>query len=164
MKLRTERLDILPLDVDMLWLLLDDMPGLEARLGCIYRGEPIEGEFRRIVASQYEIVLYDSANYLWHSFWLLIRRDDGTVVGSADFKAPPDKLGRVEIGYGLGAQFERRGYMTEAADAMCRWALGQENVKNVVAETENGNLASQRVLRRCGFRELSQGATKWWIL
>ncbi|MCU0079807.1 GNAT family N-acetyltransferase [Extibacter muris] len=40
----------------------------------------------------------------------------------------PDMNQEVEIGYGLGKEFEHSGYMPEAVQAMCKWALEQENV------------------------------------
>ena len=43
-----------------------------------------------------------STNYMWHSFWLLMRRSDRSIVGSAVWKGAPDASGQVEIGYGLG--------------------------------------------------------------
>ncbi len=164
MQLKTCRLDVVALDEYQLSMLLDDMPMLEKRLDCSYKAEPLTGHFEKIVRSQLEIVRSDRDNYLWHSFWLLIDRASRTVVGSADFKACPDKLGRVEIGYGLGEEYEHKGYMSEAVAAMCSWALSQPQVKNVVAETEKSNLPSQRLLRRCGFTPLSEGDTLWWIL
>ena len=50
----------------------------------------------------------DPDNYTWHSFWLLIRKTDRAVVGSADFKDIPDINNEVEIGYGLGELFEQK--------------------------------------------------------
>ncbi|QNK41675.1 GNAT family N-acetyltransferase [Caproicibacter fermentans] len=84
------------------------------------------------------------------------------MVGSVDFKAPPDQNGEVEIGYGLGNKYEHHGYMTEAVQAMCEWTFKQESVKHVTAETETGNLPSQKVLTRCGFKLFRQGETYWW--
>ena len=86
------------------------------------------------------------------------------MVGSADFKDLPDSGGLVEIGYGLGREYEGRGYMTEAVCAMCRWAISQDNVRHVTAETDLDGLASQKLLLRCGFREWKRGETLWWIL
>ncbi|MDU1892245.1 MAG: GNAT family N-acetyltransferase [Dysgonomonas sp.] len=53
----------------------------------------------------------------------------------------------------------------EQADAMSRWALAQPDVKAVMAETLKENIASQRVLQKCGFilyRE--EGESLWWKL
>lgn len=103
-------------------------------------------------------------DYLWHSFWLLIRKTDRTVVGSADFKGIPDAKQEVEIGYGLGKEFEHQGYMTEAAEALCKWALAQDHVSHIIAETDLGGFASQRILQRCGFTEIKRQKTVWWRL
>lgn len=78
----------------------------------------MEGFFLEIVKGQLISTESDEENYLYHSFWLLIRKSDRIAVGSADFKDVPNKDGEVEIGYGLGKQFEHNGYMTEAIQAM----------------------------------------------
>ena len=138
------------------------MPRLEEKLNCSYQAEPLEGIFKEIVSGQLEITRQDSENYLWHSFWLLIRKSDNVVVGSADFKNVPDEKGQVEIGYGLGKAFEHEGYMTEAVRAMCSWAKEQEGVSCIIAETEADGFASQRILKRCGFTEYAGNDTIWW--
>ena len=124
----------------------------------------MEGSFLNIVKNQYEIAKKDIDNYLWHSFFLLIRKKDRVVVGSADFKHIPNENGEVEIGYGLGKEFEHNGYMTEAVQAMCKWALKQENVSHIIAETDIDGFASQRILQRCGFVEKRREETIWWQL
>ena len=57
----------------------------------------------------------------------------------------------IEIGYGLKEEYRHHGYMTEAVKAITEWALSQENVKKVEAETDAENIASQKVLCRSGF-------------
>ena len=164
MMLETERLEIMPLTPYELKLWAEDISRLESELGCSYRAEPMEGIFLDIVKSQLKITQEDSENYFWHSFWLLIRKSDRTVVGSADFKNIPNNNGEVEIGYGLGKEYEHNGYMTEAVQAMCNWALKQNGVSAVIAETEVDNLPSQRILHRCGFNKYLQKDTLWWRL
>lgn len=162
MKIETERLELTALTPEQLEWWLNDCPRLEAELGCSYRAEPMEGIFREIVAGQLAAARQDPDNYMWHSFWFLIRKSDRVVVGSADFKDVPDVLGLVEIGYGLGREFEHNGYMTEAVAAMCQWALAQDQVRHVTAETDLDGLTSQRILQRCGFVEFARGETLWW--
>ncbi|MCI2058777.1 MAG: GNAT family N-acetyltransferase [Oscillibacter sp.] len=162
MKLETERLELAVLEPKQLRLWAEDLPALEQELACSYRAEPMEGHFLEIIRGQLLITEADPLNYPWHSFWLLIRKEDRTVVGSADFKDIPGKNGETEIGYGLGKMFEHNGYMTEAVAAMCRWAAGQEGVRAVIAETMTDNLASQQVLKRCGFVEYQREKAVWW--
>jgi len=137
---------------------------LEKEINCKYKAEPMEGVFLKIVKKQLAATEKDKTNYFWHSFWFLIRKDDRTVVGSADFKGIPNEKGEVEIGYGLGKEFEHKGYMTESVKALCDWALKQEKVSHIIAETDLNGFASQRILERCGFVKNKQEDTIWWIL
>ena len=162
MNIDKKRLYLIPLTVGQLRKLTEDINALEKELNCTYKAEPMEGFFLDIVKGQLAITEKDPENYVWHSFWLIIRKSDNVVVGSADFKDIPNESGEVEIGYGLGKEFEHNGYMTEAVEAMCKWAFEQNNVKNVVAETDVDGYASQRILKRCGFKLDKQGETLWW--
>lgn len=88
---------------------------------------------------------------LWHAVWYAERKDrPGTPVGDLSFKGLGAD-GTVELGYGLREGCCGRGYMTEAVRAICAWALAQDGVARVEAETAPDNPASQRVLLRAGF-------------
>ena len=164
MQIETPRLLLVPLTPEHLDLWTRDIPALERELDCSYQAEPTEGIFRDIVRGQVTRAQNDPARYFWHSFWLMLRKADRCVIGSIDFKGVPNAAGEVEIGYGQAPAFEHRGYMTEAVRAFCAWALEQEGVTHILAETETDNLASQRILKRCGFEEISRAATIWWRL
>lgn len=164
MIIQTERLELILLTPNQLKLWSEDISALEIELDCSYRGELMEGSFLNIVKNQYEIAKKDIDNYLWHSFFLLIRKKDRVVVGSADFKHIPNENGEVEIGYGLGKEFEHNGYMTETVQAMCDFAVKQNNVRNVIAETYLDGFASQRILKRCGFKKYKEDESIWWRL
>ena len=164
MRLETQRLWIIPLTAKQLDLWGQDIPALERELDCSYQGEPLEDVFLEIVRGQAEKAAGDEGSYLYHTFWLLARKTDRTVVGSVCFKDAPDPKGDVEIGYGLGKAFEHQGYMTEAVQAMCDWALRQRGVSCVIAETQTDHLPSQNLLKRCVFTLYRQGETWWWRL
>lgn len=85
---------------------------------------------------------------LWLTAWAF-RLADGTEVGDANFKG--FNSGRAEIGYGVMPQFEGRGYATEGAAALCRWAFANGAVL-IDAEAAPDNVASLRVLEKLGFR------------
>ena len=67
------------------------------------------------------------------------------------FKGPPDRDNAVEIGYGFDPFYHNRGLATEAVAEMVRWALLDDGVEAVIAETANMNVASMRVLQKVGF-------------
>ena len=164
MKIETERLYLMALTPAQLKLWTHDLKALEEELWCSYQAEPMEGVFCEIVCGQAEKAQNDPDNYLWHTFWFIVRKSDRCVVGAIDFKDVPNSDGEVEIGYGLGRDFEHNGYMTEAVQAFCQWALKQAGVKHIIAETDLTGLASQKILIRCGFKAYAQDATVWWRL
>ena len=164
MKIETKRLELIPLTWDQLKLWCYDIKSLEKELNCIYKAEPMEGIFFEIVKGQYEITKNDPQNYLYHTFFFIVRKEDRVVVGSADFKDVPNDKGEIEIGYGLGKEFEHNGYMTEAAEALCKWGLRQDKVTNIIAETEADNIKSHKVLERLGFKKYKSDETLWWEL
>jgi RimJ/RimL family protein N-acetyltransferase len=145
-----------------LWI--NNIQILEIELNCKYDAEPIEGELLKIINSQIKIIENDPENYMWHSFWFIIRKKDNTVVGSMAFKNIPNEMKEIEIGYGLGKKHEHNGYMTESVKTFCEWALTNKDVETVIAETEIENAASQKVLKRCGFKKYQEGETIWWRL
>lgn len=84
----------------------------------------------------------------WYAMWY-IELKDGTRVGDLCFKGLGAD-GMAEIGYGILDEYQRRGYCTESVRASVEWAL-THGAYSVEAETDPGNIASQRVLRKCGF-------------
>ena len=88
---------------------------------------------------------------LWLHGFTLVLRATGVTVGSAGFKAPPDAEHAVEIAYGVDAEYQGRGYATEAADALTNHAFATGRVRVVRAHTLPEPNASTRVLTKCGF-------------
>jgi RimJ/RimL family protein N-acetyltransferase len=96
--------------------------------------------------------------------YTVIEKETGLCIGGIGFKGQPDAAGSVEIGYGVSSARQAQGFMTEAAGLVCQLAsvLG---ARSVVAETDVVNIASQRVLEKCGFRQFtSDDASVWWRL
>lgn len=95
--------------------------------------------------------------------WVMIERDDQSVVGDIGFLGPPDGAGSIEVGYSVIPDRRRRGYATEAAGAMVEWAISQSGVRTVVAGCDSDNAPSVRTLERLGFRRTGQanGRIRW---
>ncbi|MEU7838771.1 GNAT family N-acetyltransferase [Nonomuraea sp. NPDC049129] len=60
-------------------------------------------------------------------------------------------IGQGMIGYSLRSEFRGRGFMTRAVRLLVDWAFANTQLHRIVAGTEVGNKASQRVLERSGF-------------
>lgn len=88
---------------------------------------------------------------IWYALWNIELNDNThTLVGHLSFKGL-EKDGILEIGYGTLENYEGKGYMTEAVTAVTKWAVCQKGVTRIEAETEENNIASQRVLEKSGF-------------
>jgi [ribosomal protein S5]-alanine N-acetyltransferase len=88
----------------------------------------------------------------WVHGFVVVNRDNGWAIGTAGFKGPPDDVGAVEIAYGIVAEYEGRGYATEAAAALVTFAAESGRVRLVRAHTLPTPNASTRVLEKCGFQ------------
>lgn len=93
----------------------------------------------------------------WACDWSIIRKSDQTMIGGVGFKGVPDSKGIVEIGYGIDEAYQNQGYATEAVKVMLAWALAQEDVLCVQAQTDPNNMKSQKVLKKNGFQPAGQG-------
>lgn len=83
--------------------------------------------------------------------WMIIERKSQTVIGDIGFMGSPGEDGAVEIGYSVIFGWRGRGYATEAARAIVKWALARPEVRAVVAGCHRENVPSVRLLERIGF-------------
>ena len=108
-----------------------------------------DAELKKAYAEMLEGCLRHPEQWQWYAIWMIELRD-GTHIGDLCFKGL-EANGMVEVGYGILEEYQGQGYATEAVGAAMIWALKRPDVIRVEAETEPDNLASQRVLEKCGF-------------
>jgi ribosomal-protein-alanine N-acetyltransferase len=92
----------------------------------------------------------------WVHGFVIVERESNLAIGTCGFKGPPDHEGMVEIAYGVVPAYRGKGYATEAAEALVKFALGSGQVQLVRAHTFPSNDASMRVLEKCGFKRLRE--------
>jgi RimJ/RimL family protein N-acetyltransferase len=92
----------------------------------------------------------------WTHGFAVLHSASGKVIGAAGFKGPPGPDGAVEIAYGIAPDYQGRGYATEAAGALVRYALNSGSVRLVRAHTLPTENASTRVLTKCGFKFINE--------
>ena len=85
----------------------------------------------------------------WYAIWM-IELKNGPHIGELCFKGL-DENGVAEIGYGISGGYQNQGFAGEAVQAVVAWALKEPEVTAIEAETDANNIASQRVLEKCGF-------------
>lgn len=89
------------------------------------------------------------AQWEWYAIWM-IELKNGTHIGELCFKGLSSE-GIAEIGYGINDEYQGQGYASEAVKAVSEWAFQQPDVTALEAETDDENIASKRVLEKCGF-------------
>lgn len=99
---------------------------------------------------------------LWWAPFLVIEEQDGAVVGGCAFKGAP-RHGRVEVLYGISKDCRGRGLASAAVAELAAIAFAH-GAKEVLAEIEPGNVASIRVVQRCGFERLSERTAEDGVL
>ncbi len=147
----TQRLKLLALEDKQLRLYLEAPQELETELGFPLSRVLLSDRVRRAIEIKLaNMALSAVAQHPWYTYWLIVVKSPPFGAGLAGFKGAPDVQGEVEIGYGVDAGYQNKGYMSEAARALVAWAFRTGNCRAVTAETAIDNFASQRVLEKLG--------------
>ena len=97
----------------------------------------------------------------WYGWYALGPHDQPgprSLIGAGGYFGPPDAQGTVEVGYSVLPEWQRRGYASEIVRLLTAHAFTFTRTKRIIAHTTEKNLASIRVLLRCGFQQVGAGA------
>jgi ribosomal-protein-alanine N-acetyltransferase len=161
----THRLRILPLNHDELELYLRADGEFEKSFGLKDTNRKVAADVKEMVEKFTipKMKLADAENYLFYTFWLVIEKSSRTIVAELGFKGEPGPAGDIEIGYGTMPRSRGKGFMTEAVGGMIQWARSYPGIRIMLAETEQSNLASVRVVTKNQFQLLRQEDNRiWW--
>jgi GrpB-like predicted nucleotidyltransferase (UPF0157 family) len=94
-------------------------------------------------------------------FCSVFEKETDEFIGQAGLfhKGFDDKQPDIELAYRLHKKYWNKGYATELAKALVRWAFENLTVDKIVSAAEPENIASQNVLLKSGF--LFLGKKKW---
>lgn len=83
----------------------------------------------------------------------VFRKESDDVIGYVQIKLSPitGKIDVRELGYAMSKEYRRRGYMSEAVNAVCNHLFQNEYIKRITLEVLPDNLPSLGVARKCGF-------------
>jgi ribosomal-protein-alanine N-acetyltransferase len=84
--------------------------------------------------------------------WGIEMKASGRLIGTSGFLQWPNSDQRAELGYVINPAYWGRGFVTEAAMALCDFAFKKMKVNRIEAGTIVEHRASQRVLEKCGFK------------
>ena len=88
------------------------------------------------------------------NFWAVTLKDGKKLIGHVSFlQVEPKHFLTWEIGYIFNPAFQNKGYASEAARAVIKYAFKELRVHRVVGYTNPDNIPSCRVLEKCGMRK-----------
>lgn len=97
--------------------------------------------------------LEEHPGHPWRMFSIVAER---TMVGHIGYHGPPDDNEMLEIGYTIAAPYRRRGYATEAAEALVANAFAHDQVSIVRACVAPTNEPSLGLVAKLGFVQVGE--------
>lgn len=85
-----------------------------------------------------------------YDFCIHLNIPQPSLIGVVSFSAP-DEIGQSTFGYWIGEPYWGRGYATEAALAALDYAFEVGGLNQMLGDCRITNVASRRVLEKCGF-------------
>ncbi len=101
-----------------------------------------------------ELIGWFNGNYASHEAvqWAIALRDDDRMIGTCGTYAWDRENRHVDIGYHIQYDHWGQGYATEATRALVDWCFAHLDVHRIQADCTEGNIASERVMLKCGFQ------------
>ncbi|PZG34065.1 GNAT family N-acetyltransferase [Listeria ivanovii] len=84
---------------------------------------------------------------------VIILQATGEIIGTCGFNYIDYENQRAEIAYDLGTRFWKRGYATEAVQALMEWGIESFKLHRMEAKVDPRNEASISLLEKLGFQE-----------
>lgn len=154
---------VIALSTEELRLYVDDFNSFKLKMDILSQRDSIDKEFRYLFSIALEKIIKKPELRFWLTPWIIILKNERTIVGSICFKGAPDFNGTVEVGYDVDELYWNNGIATEAIKGMIKQSHELGRVKYIKAETEWDNLSSQAVLRKCGMSRYKYGrGSIWW--
>src|SRR5262249_8132105 len=83
--------------------------------------------------------------------YVIVERSMSLAIGTCLLFRHEESSARAEVGYVLGRNYWRSGYMSEALSGLIDSAFGALALRRLEAEVDPKNLASRRLLEKTGF-------------
>lgn len=167
MVIKTERLVLIPLEIEDLESLLHDEITVFSKYGFAGQHPEITEDEKKIYTTKLEHMKEDPNKQLYSTYFWMQRQETKEYIGEIGFKSFNESFFSLEVGYGSIASFHNKGYMTEALRALLSWVFDQsiEGLLYVIATTRKENIASIKVLEKVGFKIYSDNAQdlQWMI-
>jgi ribosomal-protein-alanine N-acetyltransferase len=90
-----------------------------------------------------------------YGLWATILKKEGKYIGCCGLRPVHDGTG-AHLGYYFAQPYWRRGFASEASKAFIDLAFTRLDLLRLVGDVEEGNVASEHILRKFGFTYLSR--------
>jgi RimJ/RimL family protein N-acetyltransferase len=153
----SERLKLIPLDNYLLQIWHQQgRNAMEAKLGLNPSNWQIEDFFQtetQEALANYWIPMTDEylVDFFWYTNWEIVLVEKNLSIGGIGLSGLPDQHGATMVGYCIDMPFRQQGFASEALQCLIDWASTDINLKTILADTPLDNIASQQVLKKCGF-------------
>lgn len=108
------------------------------------------------IADAADFVRRTKAGAIGKCVYAITKADTGAFLGCCGIE--PHEDGRtVELGYWLGEPHWNKGYVTEAAQSLTDMVFRTRDVEQIDARCRVMNIASRRVIQKCGFQFQATG-------
>jgi ribosomal-protein-alanine N-acetyltransferase len=148
--IRSRRIDLVSMSPEFIAAVLEGRRAEAETLLGVALPSDYPGERERTLKIRQEQLQQDPSTQPW-LLRAIISRQPRELVGHINFHAPPDASGAVEVGYMVLPGHRRRGYATEAVEALFAWAYRQHGVRRFIASVSPDNAASLGVIAKLGF-------------
>jgi ribosomal-protein-alanine N-acetyltransferase len=162
--LENARLMLQPLTKEQLDLYLLNDGSLEKQLGVGYTPKAINPDLQDGIERHFlPLVAKHPVDFYFYTLWCIVLKEENVLVGDLCFKGAPDEEGHIEIGYGTYDHYQNKGIMTEAVALLLTWCQTRPELSTILAETDTGNIASEKVLLKNRFTCYHKGRdNSWW--
>ncbi|MDL4842427.1 GNAT family N-acetyltransferase [Aquibacillus rhizosphaerae] len=109
--------------------------------------------------------LQEDSSLLGWGVWLVIEKENNRIIGDIGFKGKPNAENIVEVGYGIVHSSQNKGYATESVREIIQLAFSFRNVNKIVAECQDDNISSIRVLEKLHMNRIKpeNNMLKWQL-
>ena len=162
--IESERLKMIPLTQQLLKLLNTSRPVMEQALSLNISNWQVDEFYQKEIDDAMANfwlpkTLANPDAWRWYTDWEIILKSENIAIGGMGFNGEPNEHGEAETGYMIANQYQGKGYATEALKLLSGWAFTHDKVKSIIVHTYVDNLASQKILVKCGFEEVSKDET-----
>lgn len=154
--IETDRVVLRPVDAPLARAMLESRKAAAELAGAVLHGDFPDPVLADMLPAHADDLASGRAMVGW-GLWVVVYKTVRMVVGGVSFKGPPNSLGEIEVGYSVVRAHRRRGLAAESTSALVGWALRDSQVGRILAQCEDTNLGSIRVLEKLGFLRLPAG-------